>query len=78
MAWDDIAAIAPRWMNTSIAIFTDKEAHKAWNWVLEMSAFALTCYNEHLSVDTHKEMMAQPPYQKSECYPKKHPTHSAV
>lgn len=28
--------LVPEWYNTTMAIFNDQEAHKAWNWVLEM------------------------------------------
>lgn len=36
MALADFAKMAEPWMNTTIAIFEDKEANKAWGWVLEM------------------------------------------
>lgn len=36
MAWDDLARVAPKWMNLSVAIFNDEETAKEWGWVQEM------------------------------------------
>lgn len=30
--------------NTTLEIFEDKEAHGAWNWVLEMYGYSLATY----------------------------------
>mmetsp|Transcript_21179 Transcript_21179/g.63737 ORF Transcript_21179/g.63737 Transcript_21179/m.63737 type:complete len:583 (-) Transcript_21179:106-1854(-) len=63
MAWDDLARVAPKWMNLSVAIFNDEETAKEWGWVQEMYAFTIACYLEKVpKVTLHKQMMAQPPW----------------
>ena len=63
MRFDDLAKVAPLWMNTSLAIFYDSEANKEWGWVQEMYAFTIACYNAGLrSIGLHKKLMAQPPW----------------
>ena len=66
MAWDDLAKVAPLWMNISLSIFNDPEASKEWGWVQEMYAFTIACYNAGVPrVDLHKKMMSQPPWDTS-------------
>jgi len=60
---EDLARMAPEWMNMSIAIFNDPEANKAWGWVLEMYGFTLALSKLGIGpVDVHLKMMAQPPW----------------
>lgn len=55
--------MAPTWMNTSMDIFNDPEAHTAWGWVLEMYGFAISCFKQGVGpIDLHLKMMAQPPW----------------
>ena len=44
MSLDDMKRAMPVWMNTSIAIFKDQEANKAWGWVQEMYGFTLALW----------------------------------
>lgn len=59
--------LAPAWYNTTIAIFEDAEANKAWNWVLEMYGFALATYNLgfHKGMSVLSNFLAHPPYDKT-------------
>ncbi|KAL0032623.1 hypothetical protein WJX77_011236 [Trebouxia sp. C0004] len=57
--------MAPMWMNTSMAIFSDEQANKEWGWVLEMYGFAISCFKEDVGpIDLHLKMMSQPPWDK--------------
>ena len=49
-------------------IFNDDEAHKAWNWVLEMYGYCLATYRvgQHVGLQTHENMLAHPPFDKKE------------
>lgn len=63
MTFLDLAEVAPRWVNLSLAIFDDTEASKAWGWVQEMYAFTISVFNAGiLNVDLHPKMMGQPPW----------------
>ena len=63
MSLRSLKRVAPTWMNTSKAIFDDKEAHEAWGWVLEMYAFTIACHLEGVPPATlHIKMMGQPPW----------------
>ncbi|KAK9823561.1 hypothetical protein WJX72_003781 [[Myrmecia] bisecta] len=63
MAFDDLQRVAPGWLNVSLAIFHDEEAHKAWGWVQEMYGFTISCYNAGIApIDLHLDMMSQPPW----------------
>jgi len=63
LALTDLHKVAETWMNTSHAIFDDDEAHKAWNWVLEMYGFTISCYIAGIQpADLHVKMMSQPPW----------------
>ena len=61
----DFRRVCPLWLNTTISIFDDAEAKKAWGWVMEMYGYALATYKAGvhvgMSVDVAK-MMAQPPF----------------
>jgi hypothetical protein len=53
----------PLWMNTSIAIFKDQEASKAWGWVQEMYGFTIALWLAGIKhVDLYLHMMSQPPW----------------
>ena len=55
-----LAKVMPLWMNTSIAIFKDPEASKAWGWVQEMYGFAIGLWLGGIKhVDLYLHMMSQ-------------------
>jgi len=62
---------APMWFNTTMDIFNDEEAHKAWNWVLEMYGYSLATYklNQHIGMKVWDNMLAHPPFDKKEVTP---------
>ncbi len=51
-----------------MGIFADEEAHKAWNWVLEMYGYALATYRlkQHVGMKTYENFLAHPPFDKNE------------
>ncbi|GLC53212.1 hypothetical protein PLESTB_000720300 [Pleodorina starrii] len=65
---EEFRALAPIWYNTTIDIYEDKEAHDAWNWVLEMYAYSLATYRagQHVNMKVHPNMLAHPPFDKEE------------
>ncbi|KAF8082489.1 hypothetical protein N665_0822s0002 [Sinapis alba] len=56
--------IAPTWMNVSLAMKKDPEADKAFGWVLEMYAYAVSSALHGVSNILHKDFMIQPPWDK--------------
>ncbi len=60
--------VTPLWYNVTMGIFGDEEAHKAWNWVLEMYGYTLATYKagQHVGLKTHINMLAHPPFDKTE------------
>ncbi|XP_009788649.1 hydroxyproline O-arabinosyltransferase 1 [Nicotiana tabacum] len=54
--------IAPTWMNVSLAMKKDPEADKAFGWVLEMYAYAVSSALHNVGNILHKEFMIQPPW----------------
>ena len=42
LSWQDLKRVCPQWLNTSLAIYNDKESRAAWGWVQEMYALPLT------------------------------------
>ncbi|XP_060208844.1 hydroxyproline O-arabinosyltransferase 1-like isoform X1 [Lycium barbarum] len=54
--------IAPTWMNVSLAMKKDPEADKAFGWVLEMYAYAVSSALHNVGNVLHKEFMIQPPW----------------
>ncbi|KFK27793.1 hypothetical protein AALP_AA8G430100 [Arabis alpina] len=56
--------IAPTWMNISLAMKKDPEADKAFGWVLEMYAYAVSSALHGVSNILHKDFMIQPPWDK--------------
>ncbi|CAH2044403.1 unnamed protein product [Thlaspi arvense] len=54
--------IAPTWMNVSLAMKKDPEADKAFGWVLEMYAYAVSSALHGVSNILHKDFMIQPPW----------------
>ncbi|MCD7472738.1 Hydroxyproline O-arabinosyltransferase 1 [Datura stramonium] len=54
--------IAPTWMNVSLAMKKDPEADKAFGWVLEMYAYAVSSALHKVGNVLHKEFMIQPPW----------------
>ncbi|KAG2278492.1 hypothetical protein Bca52824_061047 [Brassica carinata] len=56
--------IAPTWMNVSLAMKKDPEADKAFGWVLEMYAYAVSSALHGVSNVLHKDFMIQPPWDK--------------
>ncbi|KAJ0253215.1 Hydroxyproline O-arabinosyltransferase 1 [Hirschfeldia incana] len=51
--------IAPTWMNVSLAMKKDPEADKAFGWVLEMYAYAVSSALHGVSNVLHKDFMIQ-------------------
>jgi len=64
----DMRVLAPLWYNTTMQIFQDDTAHKAWNWVLEMYGFSLATFRAGLQkgLVTHENMLAHPPFDTKE------------
>ena len=60
----DFRRVVPLWLNTTIALFDDAEAHKTWNWVLEMYGYILAIYKAgvHRGIAQSTSIMAQPPF----------------
>ena len=58
----DLTAIAPTWMNMSLAIKKDPEADKAWRWVLEMYGYSLSSHLHNVHYKLVPKMQAQPPW----------------
>ncbi|CAN4076894.1 unnamed protein product [Withania somnifera] len=54
--------IAPTWMNVSLAMKKDPETDKAFGWVLEMYAYAVSSALHDVVNILHKEFMIQPPW----------------
>ena len=53
-------------MNTSIAIFKDAEASKAWGWIQEMYGFCIGLWLAGVKkVDLYLHMMSQPPWDRN-------------
>ncbi|XP_018455992.2 hydroxyproline O-arabinosyltransferase 1 [Raphanus sativus] len=61
---EDLKKIAPTWMNVSLAMKKDPEADKAFGWVLEMYAYAVSSALHGVSNVLHKNFMIQPPWDK--------------
>jgi hypothetical protein len=64
----DFRLLAPLWYNTTMEVFNDKTAHAAWNWVLEMYGYTLAVYRagQHTNLKQYSEMLAHPPFDKTE------------
>lgn len=63
MSYKDLSRVAEIWLNTSVAIWNDKEAHEAWSWILEMYGFTLATHIAGLrGISTPAEFMAHPPW----------------
>ncbi|XP_009140634.1 hydroxyproline O-arabinosyltransferase 2 [Brassica rapa] len=54
--------IAPTWMNVSLAMKNDPQTDKAFGWVLEMYAYAVSSALHGVSNILHKDFMIQPPW----------------
>ncbi|KAG2489813.1 hypothetical protein HYH03_011762 [Edaphochlamys debaryana] len=65
---EEFKTLVPVWYNTTLEIFEDDEAHKAWNWVLEMYAYTLATYRtgQHKNMVVVPNMLAHPPFDKEE------------
>ncbi|XP_031102459.1 hydroxyproline O-arabinosyltransferase 1-like [Ipomoea triloba] len=59
---ESLKKIAPTWMNVSLAMKKDPETDKAFGWVLEMYAYAVSSALHNVSNILHKELMIQPPW----------------
>ncbi|GFH18151.1 uncharacterized protein HaLaN_14902 [Haematococcus lacustris] len=64
----DFRKLAPVWYNTTMDIFKDETAHKAWNWVLEMYGYSLATVRTglHKGLTTSVNLLAHPPFDTSE------------
>ncbi|GFH15987.1 uncharacterized protein HaLaN_12328, partial [Haematococcus lacustris] len=64
----DFRKLAPVWYNTTMDIFKDETAHKAWNWVLEMYGYSLATVRAglHKGLTTSVNLLAHPPFDTSE------------
>ncbi|WOG87762.1 hypothetical protein DCAR_0206993 [Daucus carota subsp. sativus] len=54
--------IAPTWMNVSLAMKKDPDADKAFGWVLEMYAYAVSSALHGVGNILYKDFMLQPPW----------------
>ncbi|KAG2433123.1 hypothetical protein HYH02_012825 [Chlamydomonas schloesseri] len=72
---EEFKVLAPIWYNTTMEIFDDKEAHDAWNWVLEMYGYAIATYRagQHVNMRVVPNMLAHPPFDKEEVDPEGRP-----
>uniref|UniRef100_R7WBE7 Hydroxyproline O-arabinosyltransferase-like domain-containing protein n=1 Tax=Aegilops tauschii TaxID=37682 RepID=R7WBE7_AEGTA len=59
---ESLSRIAPTWMNISLAMKKDPEADKAFGWVLEMYAYAVSSALHGVGNILHKDFMIQPPW----------------
>ncbi|KAK4853949.1 hypothetical protein QYF36_016812 [Acer negundo] len=59
---DSLKKIAPTWMNISLAMKKDPETDKAFGWVLEMYAYAVSSALHGVSNILYKDFMIQPPW----------------
>ncbi len=68
VAVEPFRKLAPLWYNTTLEIFEDREAHKEWNWILEMYGYTLATYRagQHLGMKVIPNMLAHPPFDKQE------------
>ncbi|XP_015971939.1 hydroxyproline O-arabinosyltransferase 1 isoform X1 [Arachis duranensis] len=64
VAKESLKKIAPTWMNVSLAMKKDPETDKAFGWVLEMYAYAVSSALHGVGNILHKEFMIQPPWDK--------------
>lgn len=64
----DLRALVGPWYNMTMRIFDDKEAHEAWNWVLEMYGYSLASYEvgQHKGMAIVDSFLAHPPFDKTE------------
>ncbi|GMH33444.1 hypothetical protein BSKO_01278 [Bryopsis sp. KO-2023] len=63
LRFDDMKRMAQPWLDLTLKIYHDEEAHKEWGWVQEMYAFSLTAFNLGLKNMTMvPNMMGQPPW----------------
>ncbi|GAX78872.1 hypothetical protein CEUSTIGMA_g6311.t1 [Chlamydomonas eustigma] len=72
---EDLRSLASVWYTVTMGIFNDDEAHKAWNWVLEMYGYALATYmqKQHVGLKTYENFLAHPPWDKKEVTEKGEP-----
>nr|KJB06392.1 hypothetical protein B456_001G035500 [Gossypium raimondii] len=59
---DSLKKIAPTWMNVSLAMKKDPETDKAFGWVLEMYAYAVSSALHGVGNILYKDFMIQPPW----------------
>ncbi|KAE8778424.1 hypothetical protein D1007_48634 [Hordeum vulgare] len=59
---ESLSRIAPTWMNISLAMKKDPEADKAFGWVLEMYAYAVSSALHGVGNILQKDFMIQPPW----------------
>lgn len=59
---ESLKKIAPTWMNVSLAMKKDREADKAFGWVLEMYAYAVSSAFHDVGNILRKDFMLQPPW----------------
>lgn len=59
---ESLKKIAPTWMNVSLAMKKDPETDKAFGWVLEMYAYAVSSALHDVGNILYKDFMIQPPW----------------
>ncbi|GMN45488.1 hypothetical protein TIFTF001_014674 [Ficus carica] len=59
---ESLKKIAPTWMNISLAMKKDPETDKAFGWVLEMYAYAVSSALHDVGNILYKDFMIQPPW----------------
>ncbi|KAG5244413.1 hydroxyproline O-arabinosyltransferase [Salix suchowensis] len=59
---ESLKKIAPTWMNISLAMKKDPETDKAFGWVLEMYAYAVSSALHGVGNILYKDFMIQPPW----------------
>ncbi|CAI0416566.1 unnamed protein product [Linum tenue] len=59
---ESLKKIAPTWMNVSLSMKKDPETDKAFGWVLEMYAYAVSSALHGVGNILYKDFMLQPPW----------------
>ena len=61
---EDLRRVAPIWHDVTLKIKQDREADKAWGWVLEMYGYTIASKIAGVRHDLRPALMAQPPWDK--------------
>ena len=61
---EDLRRVGPIWHDVTLKIKQDREADKAWGWVLEMYGYTIASKIAGVRHDLRPALMAQPPWDK--------------